>query len=74
MSTSKTRRPVRPSKYPPQFPADAVALDEGHSIAEVARSLGVIEGTLGNWVVCERKARRRARRVAPPGRRAANGA
>jgi transposase len=31
-----------------------MVLDEGRSIAEVARSLGVNEGTLGNWVVKER--------------------
>jgi transposase-like protein len=37
--------------YPPEFRRDAVAmvLDEGRSIAETARSLGVNEGTLGNW-------------------------
>ena len=59
MSTSKKRRPGRPSKYPPEFRRDAVAmvLDEDRPIAEVARSLGINEGTLGNWVNVERKAR-----------------
>ena len=59
MSTSKKRRPGRPSKYPPEFQADAVAmvLVEDRPIAEVARALGVNEGTLGNWVARERAAR-----------------
>jgi transposase len=50
------RAPGRPSKYPPEFRRDAVAmvLDEGQSIAEVGRRLGVNEGTLGNWVAKER--------------------
>ena len=35
-----------------EFRADAVALvlDEGRSIASVARSLGIGESNLGNWV------------------------
>lgn len=59
MSTSRKRRPGRPSKYPPEFRRDAVAmvLDEHHQIADVARSLGINEGTLGNWVGKEREAR-----------------
>ena len=45
--------------YPPEFRRDAVALvlDEGRAIADVARSVGVNEGTLGNWVNKERIAR-----------------
>jgi len=45
--------------YPPEFRRDAVAmvLDEDRQIADVARSLGINEGTLGNWVNLERKAR-----------------
>ena len=56
MSTSKKRRPGRPSKYPPEFRRDAVAmvLDEEQSIAHVARVTGVNSGTLGNWVGQER--------------------
>ena len=57
MSNKKGKRaPGRPSKYPPEFRRDAVAmvLDEGLSIAEAGRRLGVNEGTLGNWVAKER--------------------
>ncbi|MCB1030434.1 MAG: transposase [Acidimicrobiales bacterium] len=56
MSTKKKRR-GRPSKYPPEFRGDAVAMvldGDQESIADVARSLGVNEGTLGNWVRLER--------------------
>jgi transposase len=57
--SNKKRSPGRPAKYPPEFQRDAVAmvLDEGRSIADAARSLGVIEGTLGNWVGKARKER-----------------
>ena len=50
--SNKKRAPGRPSKYPPEFQRDAVAmvLDEG-------RSIGVIEGTLGNWVGKARRER-----------------
>ena len=46
----------RPSKFSPEFRRDAVAMviDEQRSIADVARSIGVNEGTLGNWVNKER--------------------
>jgi transposase len=55
MSTKKGRR-GRPPKYPAEFRRDAVALvlDEGRTIADVGRSVGVNEGTLGNWVRLER--------------------
>jgi len=35
----------------PQFMAEAVqiVLETGRSIAEVARDLGIHDGTLGNW-------------------------
>ncbi len=57
--SNKKRLPGRPAKYPIEFQCDAVAmvLDEGRSIADVARSIGVIDGTLGNWVAKARKAR-----------------
>ena len=57
---SNRKRPRgRPSKYPPEFQRDAVAmvLDEERSIADVARSIGVNEGTLGNWVAKARRER-----------------
>ena len=57
---SNRKRPRgRPSKYPPEFQRDAVAmvLEEHRSIADVARSIGVNEGTLGNWVAKARRER-----------------
>ena len=56
---SNKKRTGRPSKYPLEFQRDAVAmvLDEGLSVADVARSIGVIEGTLGNWVARARRER-----------------
>jgi transposase len=58
MSNRKRSR-GRPSKYPPEFQRDAVAmvLDEHRTIADVARSVGVNAGTLGNWVDRERRLR-----------------
>lgn len=55
--SSKKRRPGRPSKYPPEFRRDAVAMvldGDQLPIADVARSLGINPGTLGNWVAQER--------------------
>ena len=39
-------------KYDPEFRAGAVGivLETKRSIAEVARELGINDGTLGNWV------------------------
>lgn len=39
-------------KFTPEFRAEAVelALSSGRSLVDVAASLGVNEGTLGNWV------------------------
>jgi transposase-like protein len=56
MSNRKKSRGGRPSKFPPEFRRDAVAmvLDDSRSIAEVARATGVNAGTLGNWVGLER--------------------
>ena len=56
MSNRKKSRVGRPSKFPPEFRRDAVAmvLDEDRSIADVARATGVNPGTLGNWVAQER--------------------
>ena len=47
------REPVRSRRsFTDEFKRDAVALviDEGRTVVDVARSLGVGEGTLGNWV------------------------
>ena len=46
-------------KYDPDFKAGAVQLvrETGKPIAQVARDLGVNEGTLGNWVAKDREAR-----------------
>jgi transposase len=45
--------------YPAEFRRDAVAmvLDEHRAIADVARAVGVHEGTLGNWVRVARSER-----------------
>ncbi len=44
--------PDQRRKFSPQFKAEAVqmVLETGKPIAEVARDLGVHDGTLGNWV------------------------
>lgn len=51
-----------PNKYPDQFRKDALELvrTSQRPIAEVARSLGIAEGTLWNWVRAERDANTRA--------------
>lgn len=45
-------------KFSPQFRAEAVQLvvETGKPVAEVARDLGVNDGTLGNWVKAWRDA------------------
>lgn len=50
-----------PSKYPDKFRRDALELvrSSGRPIAEVARSLGISEGTLWNWVKQARDANER---------------
>src|SRR3954465_2722328 len=44
--------PEQRRRFSPQFKAEAVqmVLDTGKPIAEVARDLGIHDGTLGNWV------------------------
>ena len=46
----------RRGRYPKEFRADAAALviDQKRTVADVARELGVVEQTLGNWVRQER--------------------
>ncbi|WP_073697279.1 transposase [Mycobacterium sp. ST-F2] len=47
-------------KYDREFREGAVRIvrETGKSIAQVARDLGIHEGTLGNWVARDREARR----------------
>jgi transposase len=51
---AETRR-----KFDRDFKEDAVRLvrETGRPIAEVARDLGINEGTLGNWVYADRRGR-----------------
>jgi transposase len=46
----------RRGRYPKAFRRDAAALviDQKRTVADVARELGVVEQTLGNWVRQER--------------------
>ena len=43
-------------KFSPEFREEAVqeAMTSGRSVAEIARNLGINEGTLGNWVKLHR--------------------
>jgi transposase len=52
----------RPSKYTPEFRREALELvrSSGRPMVEVARSLGINDGTLSSWVKAEREARQRA--------------
>ncbi len=53
MSVMEEQEPVKVRRsFTDEFKRDAVALviDEGRRVIDVARSLGVGEGTLGNWV------------------------
>ena len=51
----------RPAKYPSEFRREALGLvkSSGRPVAEVARSLGIAEGTLWNWVRADREATER---------------
>ena len=53
---------ARPSKYASELRREAVELvrSSGRTMAEVARALGISDGTLGNWVKADREARERA--------------
>jgi transposase len=46
----------RKGRYPKEFRRDAAALviDQHRTVADVARELGLVEQTLGNWVRQER--------------------
>jgi transposase-like protein len=49
--------PEHRRKFSPQFKAEAVqmVIETGKPIAEVARDLGIHDGTLGNWVKAWRR-------------------
>ena len=51
--------PEQRRRFSPQFKAEAVqmVLETGKPIAEVARDLGINEGTLGNWCAKDRRRR-----------------
>ncbi len=53
---AETRR-----KFEQEFRVGAVRIvrESGKPIAQVARELGINEGTLGNWVATDRRARER---------------
>ena len=53
---------ARPSKYPPEFRREAVELvkTSDRPRVEVARSLGISDSTLANWMADERDALTRA--------------
>lgn len=56
-------RKGRPTKYPPEFRAEAVELvkrSSDRSIVEIARDLGISDSTLSNWVRADREAQARA--------------
>ena len=56
VSEEKPAEGRRRGRYPKSFRKDASALviDQQRSVADVARELGVVEQTLGNWVRQER--------------------
>ena len=63
---------VQRRKFSPQFKAEAVAMviETGKPVAEVARDLGIGDGTLGNWVAAWRRAHPQPEPPAGPAGRA----
>lgn len=53
---------ARPSKYPPEFRREAIELvkTSDRPRVEVARSLGISDSTLANWMQDDRDAQARA--------------
>ena len=56
MSTESGKPTSRRVRYPQEFRRDAAALviDQHRTIVDVAKELGIVEQTLGNWVRQER--------------------
>ena len=56
MSTESGKPTRRRVRYPQEFRRDAAALviDQHRTIVDVAKELGIVEQTLGNWVRQER--------------------
>ncbi len=53
MNTEAARPAGRRGRYPKEFRRDAAALviDQHRTIVDVAKELGIVEQTLGNWFV-----------------------
>jgi transposase-like protein len=49
--------PERRRKFTPEYREEAVkaVIESSRPIAQVARELGIVEGTLGNWVAAYRR-------------------
>ena len=64
--------PEQRRRFSPQFKAEAVqmVIETGKPIAEVARDLGIHDGTLGNWVNAWRRAHPRPDTPVTPADRA----
>jgi transposase-like protein len=64
--------PEQRRRFSPEFKAEAVQLviESGRPVAQVARELGVVEQTLGNWVKAWRDANPEPETVSSPVERA----
>jgi len=56
MNTESEKPATRRGRYPKEFRRDAATLviDQHRTVSDVAKELGVVEQTLGNWVRQER--------------------